>query len=197
MLSRLFRRCAHLGRSPARALRQRLLTATKPAGPAVAAGTLADLVRSRPALVAENAFLRQQLLILRRSVKRPHCTPADRALLVLLASRVRAWRQALIIVQPETVLRWHRQLFRWTWQWRSRGKAAPAAKVAAETIALIREMAAANRLWGAERIRGELLKLGVRVAKTTVQRLCWPFTPSDAVLWHLMDKSARIEARTE
>jgi len=170
MLTRPFRRCAQLGRSLARALRQRLSSATKPAEPAMVTDTLADLVRSRPALVAENAFLRQQLLILRRSVKRPRCTPADRALLVLLASRLRAWRQALLIVQPETVLRWHRQGFRLFWRRKSRPRSAPKPKVAAETIALIREMAAANRLWGAERIRGELLKLGIRVAKTTAQR---------------------------
>ncbi|MBW3609831.1 MAG: hypothetical protein KY463_16155 [Actinobacteria bacterium] len=170
MLTRLFRRCAHLGRSLARALQQRLLTAAKPAEPGVALDALADLVRSRPALIAENAFLRQQLLILRRSVKRPRCTPTDRALLVLLASRLRAWRQALVIVQPETVLRWHRQSFRLFWRWKSRPRSSPRPKVAAETIALIREMAAANRLWGAERIRGELLKLGIRVAKWTVQQ---------------------------
>jgi len=170
MLTRLFRRCAQLGRSLAGALRQRLSSATKPAEPAMVADTLADLVRGRPALVAENAFLRQQLLILRRGVKRPRCTPADRALLVLRASRLRAWRQALLIVQPETVLRWHRQGFRLFWRRKSRPRSAPKPKVAAETIALIRAMAAANRLWGAERIRGELLKLGIRVAKTTVQR---------------------------
>jgi transposase InsO family protein len=171
VLSRLFHRCAQLGRSLARALRQRLRTATQPGGPVIAAGALADLVRSRPALVAENAFLRQQLLILRRSVRRPRCTPTDRALLVLLASRVRAWRQALLIVQPETIVRRHRELFRRHWQRKSRAaQRAPRAKVPAETIALIREMAAANRLWGAERIRGELLKLDSRVAKTTVQR---------------------------
>lgn len=112
MLTRLFRRCAHLGRSLVRALRQRLMAATTPADPTVMTGVLSDLVRSRPALLAENAFLRQQLLILQRSVKRPRCTSADRALLVLLASRLRAWRQALLIVQPETLLRWHRQGFR-------------------------------------------------------------------------------------
>ncbi len=170
MLTRLIRRCAQRGRSLARALQQRLRIVTKPADQGVVAGTLADLVRGRPALVAENALLRQQLLILRRGVKRPRCTPTDRALLVLLASRVRAWRQALVIVQPETVLRWHRQGLRLFWRWRSRPRSAPQPKVAAETITLIRAMAAANRLWGAERIRGALLKLGIRVAKTTVQR---------------------------
>ena len=79
MLNRLFRRCAQLGRSLVRALRQRLAIATRPAAQGVAVGALTDLVHSRPALVAENAFLRQQLLVLRRSVKRPRCTPSDRA----------------------------------------------------------------------------------------------------------------------
>jgi hypothetical protein len=89
MLTRLFRRCAHLSRSLARTLRQRLISATKPAEQGVAVGALTDLVRGRPALLAENAFLRQQLLILRRPARRPRCTPAERALLVLLASRLR------------------------------------------------------------------------------------------------------------
>jgi transposase InsO family protein len=90
---------------------------------------------------------------------------------VLLASRARAWRSALQIVQPDTLLRWHRRLFRGFWRRKSR-VASPARhpKIAAETIALIREMAAANRFWGAERIRGELLKLDIRVAKWTVQK---------------------------
>lgn len=78
----------------------------------LAVGTLADLARSKSALVTENALLRHQLAILRRSVKRPRCTPADRAHMVFLASRVRAWRSALLIVRPDTLLRWHRQGFR-------------------------------------------------------------------------------------
>lgn len=152
-------------------LRRRLLAATRPPIAPVALGTLADLARSKPALVAENALLRHQLAVLRRSVKRPRCTPADRALLVLLASRVRVWRQTLLIVRPDTLLRWHRDLFRWHW-WRNSRAAAPAHRppLAPETIALIKEMAATNRLWGAERIRGELRKLGIRVAKSTIQR---------------------------
>ena len=80
------------------------------------AGTGADLVRTRGQLLAENALLRQQLVVLRRSVKRPVVTRADRTLLVLLAGRVRAWRQALLLVQPETLLRWHRAGFRVLWR---------------------------------------------------------------------------------
>ena len=67
-------------------------------------GTLADLARSKAELIAENALLRQQLMILRRQVKRPACTKTDRILLVLLARAVRAWKQTLFLVQPETLL---------------------------------------------------------------------------------------------
>ncbi len=110
-------------------------------------------------------------VILRRQVRRPRCSPADRALLVLLASRLRAWPHALLLVQPDTLLRRQRQLSRWHWHRTSRATA-PAHRPAfvPETIALIREMAAANRLWGAERIWGELLKLDIRVAKSTIQK---------------------------
>ena len=171
MLVRLLRRVTGSARAVLLVVRRRLLAATKPAAPTLVAGALADLARSKPELVAENALLRQQLLILRRSVPRPRCTPADRALLLLLASRVRAWRSALLIVQPDTLLRWHRQLFRHFWRRKSRSASvARKSKVSTETISLMREMAAANPLWGAERIRGELLKLDIRVAKWTVQQ---------------------------
>jgi putative transposase len=102
-------------------------------------------------------------------VKRPTCTKRDRILLVLLAWAVQAWKQALFIVQPETLLRWHRELFRLYWKRRSKASSHKP-KVAVETIALIREMAKENRLWGAERIRGELMKLGMHVCKRTIQK---------------------------
>jgi putative transposase len=92
----------------------------RPAPIAPVADTGADLLRSRAQLLSENALLRQQLLVLRRSVHRPAMTPTDRALLVLLAGRVRAWRQALLVVRPDTLLRWHRAGFRALWRWKSR-----------------------------------------------------------------------------
>ncbi len=119
--------------------------------------------------MAENALLRQQLLILRRQVKRPACTKTDRMLLVLLARAIRTWKQAIFIVQPETLLRWHRQGFKLFWKYKSRA-ASPKPRISQETVALIKEMARENRLWGAERIRGELLKLGVCVCKRTIQK---------------------------
>jgi putative transposase len=142
---------------------------TKPLTSSLPLGTLADLARSKPELVAENALLRQQIIMLKRQVTRPAYTKKDRILLALLARAVRAWKQALFIVQPETLLRWHREAFRLFWRRKSRAHSYKP-KVAAETIALIREMAAENRLWGAERIRGELLKLGIHVCKRTIQK---------------------------
>jgi transposase InsO family protein len=135
---------------------------------AQAAGTGGDLLRSRAQLLVENALLRQQVLVLRRGVAHPALTPADRSVLVLLAGRVRAWRHALLIVRPETLLGWHRAGFRALWRWKSRpGPGRP--PLPAATVALIRRLAAENPLWGAERIRGELLKVGIPVAKRTIQ----------------------------
>jgi len=90
---------------------------------------------------------------------------------VLLASRVRAWRQAVPIVQPATLLRWHRRLFRGYWRRKSRA-ATPAHRPprAPETITPSEELAATKRLWGAERIRGAPLKRGSRVAESAIQR---------------------------
>jgi len=150
-------------------LRTRFVHWTTPLTSSLPLGTLADLARSKAELMAENALLRQQLIILKRQVKRPACTKRDRVLLVLLARVVRTWKQALFLVQPDTLLRWHRELFRLYWKRRSKASSHKL-KVAAETIALIREMAKENRLWGAERIRGELVKLGMRVCKRTIQK---------------------------
>ena len=123
--------------------------------------------------MAENALLRQQFIILKRQVKQPACTQKDRILLVLLARAVRKWKQTLFIVQPETLLRWHREAFRLFWGRKSKAHSHKP-KIAAETIALIREMATENRLWGAERIRGELLKLDIHVCKRTIQKYMRP-----------------------
>jgi hypothetical protein len=171
MFARLLQRLVRGARTLLHTVQQHVLAATTPPAAPLVAGTLCDLVWSKSVLIAENALLRQQLVILQRRVKCPRCTPTDRLLLVLLASRVRTWRQALLIVQPDTLLRWHRRMFRIFWRRKSHGTALRhRPPIAAETIALIREMAAANRTWGAERIRGELLKLHLHVAKSTIQK---------------------------
>lgn len=132
------------------------------------AAAVVDLLRSRRSLLAEVALLRHQVAILQRSVARPRVTRLDRIVLVALAALTPTWRNALRIVQPETLLRWHRAGFRALWRWRSRPRSAK--RLPAETGALIRSMASNNSTWGAERIRGELLKLGIKVSKRTIQR---------------------------
>ncbi len=150
-------------------LQERVSRWIKPPTTFLVFGTFADLTRSKSELLAENALLRQQLIILRRQVKRPVYRKTDRVLLVFLARMVRTWKQALYIVQPETLLRGPRGLFRVFWKHKSKARASKP-RLSHETITLIREMSANNRLWGAERIRGELLKLNIRVSKRTIQK---------------------------
>jgi transposase InsO family protein len=119
----------------------------------------------------ENALLRQQIIVLQRQIKRPKFTWRDRALFVLLASKLRTWKNALAIVQPDTVLRWHRDLFRWVWRHKSKPKKKPGRPpLTKDLVALIKRLAKENLRWGAERIRGELLKLGIRVSKSAIQK---------------------------
>lgn len=87
---------------------------------------------------------------------------------MLLASRLSAWKQSLLILKPETLLHWHRQGFKLFWRRKSRARLGRP-PLARELVALIQQMATENPLWGAERIRGELLKLGIRVAKDTIR----------------------------
>ncbi len=133
-------------------------------------GVVADSLRSRQQLLAENAMLRQQVINLRRAVKRPRLTPAERLLLVISSCVTKRWRRALHIVQPDTLLRWHRDLFRLRWRFLSRRSKKRQPRLDAELIELIRRMASNNHTWGCERIRGERLKLGCRVGKRTIQR---------------------------
>ena len=113
----------------------------------VVVGLMRDLTRSRDQLIAENALLRQQLIVASRKVKRPVFKPHERGLMVLLASIVRGWRDAVLLVKPETILRWHREGFRLFWKWKSRQRKPAESNISAEWIALIRRMAQDNRLY--------------------------------------------------
>jgi putative transposase len=141
----------------------------KPATRLLILGALKDLTRSKSQLIAENALLRQQLIVLNRQVKKPKFTPLDRLLLVSLASTLQSWKQALLIVKPDTLLHWHRQGYKLFWRFKSKAKKAKP-KISEEAISLIQQMAKENPLWGAERIRGELLKLSITVSKRTVRK---------------------------
>jgi putative transposase len=151
------------------------------------AGLAMDLTRSRQELLAENVLLRQQLIVASRKVKRPAFRPHERGLVVLLSRLVRNWRDAVLLVKPDTSLRWHREGFRLFWRRKSRKPSKPRPRLSPDVIELIRRMASGNRLWGAERIRGELLKLGIHVAKRTIQkymRAVRPPAPPRGQSWH-------------
>ena len=122
-------------------------------------------------LALENLALHQQLAVYKRTVRRPKLRRTDRLFWVGLAKVWAGWRQSLVIVTPDTVLRWQRRRFREHWTQLSGHPSAGRPPVNAEVTALIREIAAANPLWGAPRIHGELLKLGIDVAERTISRL--------------------------
>jgi len=169
-----------------RAVASRLCVAVREAlrPTSAAAGLARDAFRTRAQLLAENTLLRQQLIVARRTVRRPQLTTKDRALMVLASAFCRTWRDATLIVSPNTVLRWHREGFRLLWKWKSKRRRAAPPRIADSTIELVQRMARENRLWGAERIRGELLKLGIRVSKRTIQRLLRaPRPPGDRQSW--------------
>lgn len=138
----------------------------KPATPVLIIDLLSDLTHSRTDLIVENVLLRQQLIILKRQIKRPQLSNPDRIRLVLLSHFTKFWKQTLHVIQPDTLLSWHRNLFRNYWRRKSQGRP----RVASETTALIRRMVKENKLWGAERIRGELLKLEIELSKRTIQK---------------------------
>jgi len=110
-----------------------------------------DLTRSKSELMLENALLRQQLIVLQRQTKRPALTWRDRTVMVLLTSKLHSWKEALMIVQPDTLLRWHRELFRRIWRRKSRSKGKSGRKpLTEEDVALIKRLAKENLRWGAE-----------------------------------------------
>src|SRR6202158_5510309 len=132
--------------------------------------TFRTWARSRAALQLEVLALRHQLQVLQRTrPRRLRLAKADRWLWVVLLRVWTEWRTALVIVKPETVIAWHRRGFRLWWTWKSRRRMGRPT-VTTEIRTLIRTMAQANPRWGAPRIHGELLKLGIDVSETTVAK---------------------------
>src|SRR6187455_53268 len=126
-------------------------------------GMVIDLLRSRVALEAEILILRQQISVLRRTrPKRPPFISIDRLILGGVCRLFPKIYDAMAIVRPDTVIRWHRAGFRSYWRWKSRRRCGRPT-VPLEIRRLIREMSLANPLWGAPRIHGELLKLGIDI----------------------------------
>ena len=134
------------------------------------AAFLGSLFKSKRRLVLENLALRQQVAMLRQSVKRPRATHADRMFWVLFARFVDGWRDTLHALHPDTVVRWHRHGFRLYWRWKSRGRKPGRPAIDKTLRKLIRDMQATNIGWGAPRIHGELLKLGIDTSQATVSK---------------------------
>src|SRR5215475_11928491 len=132
--------------------------------------TVASLTtfKTRAALQVENLALRHQLAVLRRSVKRPKLTSADRLLWAWLCEVWIDWQSALRIVKPDTVIGWHRKSFRLFWTWKVRRGQPGRPAVPKDIRELIRKLSRENPLWGAPRIHRELLKLGIEVGETSV-----------------------------
>lgn len=136
----------------------------------VIVATARNVLRPRADLLLENAALRQQLEVLRRHVKRPQLRRADRVFWIWLSRRWPEWRSALVIVRPETVLRWHREGYRRYWRWKSKGRPGRP-RIPRRHIEFIRRISSENPSWGEDRIALEMkLKLGVEHSTSTIRR---------------------------
>ena len=136
---------------------------------AILVWTLRSTIRTQRELALENLALRQQVAVWKVRQPRPQLTATDRLFWVVLSRLWKNWRSSLQVVRPETVVRWHRQGFRRYWAWKSRHRRGRPA-IGTEVRDLIRRMSRANPLWGAPRIHGELLKLGLTVSQATVSK---------------------------
>jgi len=133
--------------------------------------SIVPLSRARRSLLLENLALRQQLAVLKRKHPRPRLTVFDKLFWVLARKYWPQWKQALIVVSPENVVRWHRGGFRLYWAWLSHHQIPFGRKqISKELRELIFKMVAENPTWGAPRIHGELLMLGFDVSERTVSR---------------------------
>src|SRR3989442_3241384 len=136
-------------------------------------GTLRSTVRRQRELTLENLALRQQLAVWKALQPRPRVTATDRIFWVALSRLWKSWRNSLQVVRPETVVGWHRQGFRRYWAWKSRRRRGRP-MIRTELRDLIPPMSRGHPLWGAPRIHGELLKLGLTVSQATVSKYMLP-----------------------
>ena len=132
-------------------------------------GALVSTLKTRQQLFFENLALRHQVQVLNRKTKRPDLRAPDRLLWVVLSRLSAAWKSALVIVQPETVIQWHRTAFRTFWRWKSLPRVGRP-RISRDLVKLIRRMWQDNPIWGAIRIRDELAKLGIQVCESTLRK---------------------------
>jgi putative transposase len=141
----------------------------------------------------ENLALRHQLQVLHRGGRRPRLNNRDRAFWVILSQIWSEWRRPLLMVRPDTVIRWHRAGFRLYWRLKSQRRHCGRPRLTLEERELIRRFARENPLWGAPRIHGELLKLGIEMSQTTVAKyMKLPRPPSQSWKTFLVNHAREI-----
>ena len=140
-------------------------------------------LRGRASAATEILALRQRLAVLKRQSKRPRLHDRDRLFWILLKRFWPSWRDALLIVQPETVVRWHRAGFRHYWRWKSRPKGGRK-PIDQELRTLIRRLCRENPIWGAPRIQSELTLLGYSVSEATVAKYMPARSPQPSATWN-------------
>jgi putative transposase len=131
---------------------------------------LRALVLDRQRLLLENAALRQQLIVFKRSVKRPQLRDGDRIFWILMRRALREWKDCLLIVTPDTVVRWHRKGWRYYWRRQSGPHVVGRPPIGWQLVYLIKRISSENPLWGAPRIQAELAVLGHKVAESSVDK---------------------------
>ncbi len=146
---------------------------------------LRALVSGSAAIALENLALRHQLAVLRRSVRRPRLLWRDRILWVWLSRVWASWRSSLVIVQPATILAWHRQGFQLYWRWKSKTNPVGRPRLDAAIRHLIRRLARENPTWGCRRIQAELALLGHEVAELTVAKYMHRTSPRPSPTWRV------------
>ena len=161
-------------------------------------GAILRLLRTRRRLLLENLALRQQLAVLKRKHARPRLAALDKLFWVLVRRFWSEWKQALIIVGPETVVRWHRSGFAMYWRAISRGRRIVGRRRTSKEVRdLIFRMVAENSTWGAPRIHGELLMLGFDISERTISRRMKraPRDPEPAKRWLAFLRNHRKPSR--
>ena len=148
--------------------------------PGVLTNAVRSALRSKHDLMLENLALRQQLAVLTRQRARTRTKPADRLFWSWLSRYWPGWRSTPVMVQPETVIRWHRTAWRMYWTWKSRARHPGRPRISKELQGLIARIATENPRWGAVRIQRELLALGYEVSAETVR--CYRRTPGSCLI---------------
>ena len=151
--------------------------------------TVRSLFRTRSGLLLENLALRQQLAVMKNSIKRPRFRRRDRLFWITLSRLWEGWKSPLVVVKPATVIAWHRKGFRLFWKLKSRTRRPGRPRVSKEIRDLVRRMVEANPTWGAPRIHGELRKLGIDVSERTVSNLMPRRTKPPSQTWRTFLKN--------